>query len=45
MTLQDAWQDGFDAARANKPRENLNPWNAALHAAWLRGWDAVHNPR
>ena len=41
MTEREAWQDGFDAFKAGKPRENLNPWNASLYAAWLRGWDTA----
>jgi ribosome modulation factor len=38
MTVQEAWQDGSDAALEGKPCKNINPWNAQLHAAWLCGW-------
>jgi ribosome modulation factor len=45
MTIRESFENGFDAALAGKPRENLNPWNASLHCAWLRGWDAGNQHR
>jgi ribosome modulation factor len=41
MTERDAFKAGFDAGKAGKPREDYpEPWNAPLHAIWLRGWNA-----
>jgi hypothetical protein len=44
-TLRESWEYGFDAAMAGQPCENANPWNVALHCAWLRGWHAGNQRR